>query len=207
MYCKVCHDSGKPETVYTSHFIRETRDPNSRIVCPTLLSIECGYCKNKGHTVKYCPKLKNKNNIQNAYVPPEKKQQNIQKVQEKKPPVVKNMYVIFENDDEDEEEGEVSEIEDVETDDDVFDVNVGRLTDENKSSFIMPDLETRIRLGRESTINHYKCRNEVPLSTSCDGRNEVPLRWAEDISDSDDDYDYETEIINYSNVGSYLVAD
>ncbi len=57
-YCKVCHDAGKEESVYNSHFIRETRDPNSKIVCPTLLSLECRYCSKPGHTVKYCKQLK-----------------------------------------------------------------------------------------------------------------------------------------------------
>ena len=61
-YCKVCHDAGKSEIEYLSHFIRESRDPNSKIVCPTLLSLECRYCSNKGHTIKYCKILeKNKN--------------------------------------------------------------------------------------------------------------------------------------------------
>jgi hypothetical protein len=61
-YCKVCHDAGKSETEYLSHFIRESRDPNSKIVCPTLLSLECRYCSNTGHTIKYCKILeKNKN--------------------------------------------------------------------------------------------------------------------------------------------------
>jgi len=57
-YCKVCHDAGKPETEYRSHFTRETRDPNSNVTCPTLLSLECRYCYKNGHTVKYCPVLK-----------------------------------------------------------------------------------------------------------------------------------------------------
>ena len=57
-YCKVCQDSGKPENVYRSHFTRETRDPNSRVTCPTLLALECRYCYKNGHTVKYCEVLK-----------------------------------------------------------------------------------------------------------------------------------------------------
>ncbi len=61
MYCKVCHDSGKSEAVYTSHFIRETVDPNSKVVCPTLLALECRFCFCKGHTVKYCSVLKKRN--------------------------------------------------------------------------------------------------------------------------------------------------
>lgn len=59
-YCKVCHDSGKPESEYRSHSTRETRDPNSRITCPILLSIECRFCHKNGHTVKYCTVLKDK---------------------------------------------------------------------------------------------------------------------------------------------------
>jgi hypothetical protein len=59
-YCKVCHDSGKPESEYRSHSTRETRDPNSRVTCPILLAIECRFCHKSGHTVKYCPALKEK---------------------------------------------------------------------------------------------------------------------------------------------------
>lgn len=61
MYCKVCHDSGKSEAVYTSHFIRESVDPNSKVLCPTLLALECRFCFCKGHTVKYCSILKKRN--------------------------------------------------------------------------------------------------------------------------------------------------
>lgn len=59
-YCKVCQDSGKPESEYRSHSTRETRDPNSRITCPILLAIECRFCHKAGHTVKYCSVLKEK---------------------------------------------------------------------------------------------------------------------------------------------------
>ena len=65
-YCKVCQDAGKPETVYRSHFIRETRDPTSRITCPTLLALECRFCFKKGHTVKCCKTLKEKDQAKSA---------------------------------------------------------------------------------------------------------------------------------------------
>lgn len=71
-YCKVCHDAGKDEKVYTSHFIRESPDPASRVVCPTLLALECKYCFKPGHTIKYCAILKKKNKQEN-YKPQEKK--------------------------------------------------------------------------------------------------------------------------------------
>jgi hypothetical protein len=57
-YCKICYDTGKPSSEYLSHFIRENKDPNSKIVCPTLLNLKCNYCFKNGHTVKYCPILK-----------------------------------------------------------------------------------------------------------------------------------------------------
>jgi hypothetical protein len=63
-FCKVCQDAGKSEAEYRSHFIRETREPNSKVTCPTLLALECRYCYKNGHTVKYCPILKEKDNEQ-----------------------------------------------------------------------------------------------------------------------------------------------
>lgn len=56
-FCKVCFDSGKPESLYNSHFVRASRDPTSRVTCPTLLNTECRYCAAVGHTVSKCPKL------------------------------------------------------------------------------------------------------------------------------------------------------
>ena len=63
-FCKVCQDAGKSEAEYRSHFTREDRDPNSRVVCPTLLALECRFCFKKGHTVKYCKILKEKDRAQ-----------------------------------------------------------------------------------------------------------------------------------------------
>lgn len=60
-FCKVCHDAGKPESVFTSHFVRSAPGTNGKVVCPTLLSLECRYCYQSGHTVKFCTVLeKNK---------------------------------------------------------------------------------------------------------------------------------------------------
>lgn len=55
--CKVCLDAGKSKEVYTSHFTRETPDPKSRVLCPTLLAQECKFCHKMGHTIKYCKEL------------------------------------------------------------------------------------------------------------------------------------------------------
>jgi len=64
-FCKVCYDSGKPESVFNSHFVREARDVNSRVVCPTLLALACRFCGARGHTVSKCKKAAT---LQNAPV-------------------------------------------------------------------------------------------------------------------------------------------
>jgi hypothetical protein len=53
-FCKVCFDTGKSEKEYTSHFVRVSADPSSKVCCPTLLDIECQFCHLKGHTVSKC---------------------------------------------------------------------------------------------------------------------------------------------------------
>ena len=60
-FCKVCADAGKNDT---AHFVRSSPDPKSQVLCPTLLALECRYCSQTGHTVKYCALLK-KNNKDN----------------------------------------------------------------------------------------------------------------------------------------------
>jgi len=57
-FCKVCKDAGKSSSVFNSHF---TRDRQGNTICPTLLNQECRWCHEKGHTVKYCQKLAEKN--------------------------------------------------------------------------------------------------------------------------------------------------
>jgi hypothetical protein len=58
-YCKVCHDAGKPESMYTSHCVKTYNINTGKTVttCPTLLALDCRYCFGKGHTVKFCPVL------------------------------------------------------------------------------------------------------------------------------------------------------
>lgn len=53
-YCKVCHDAGKPEREYNSHWVK---DITGKITCPNLLNNECRYCFKIGHTAKFCDVL------------------------------------------------------------------------------------------------------------------------------------------------------
>jgi hypothetical protein len=59
-FCKVCFDAGKTDKEYTSHYVRRDREPNSPVVCPTLLKQECGFCGQAGHSPKYCTVLEEK---------------------------------------------------------------------------------------------------------------------------------------------------
>jgi hypothetical protein len=53
-YCPVCAKKGFPEEVYTSHNVRETRDPSSRVTCPTIKFNKCGICGTLGHFAGSC---------------------------------------------------------------------------------------------------------------------------------------------------------
>jgi hypothetical protein len=54
-FCPICKSAGKSFAEYSSHFVRASPDPDSEVVCPTLLNMCCEYCSEYGHTVKYCP--------------------------------------------------------------------------------------------------------------------------------------------------------
>lgn len=55
-FCKICKDVGKTLDEYTNHYVRETDNVSSRVVCPTLKATVCRYCNKSGHTVNHCPK-------------------------------------------------------------------------------------------------------------------------------------------------------
>ena len=55
-FCNVCKQAGKSEQEYTSHF---TKSSATVVTCPMLLSQRCGWCRELGHTPKYCKKLAN----------------------------------------------------------------------------------------------------------------------------------------------------
>ena len=66
--CPHCRNLGLPH----DHWLRESADPNSRIVCAVLLKTECRYCHEFGHTVSRCPNRSTENakpNIRSPAVP------------------------------------------------------------------------------------------------------------------------------------------
>jgi hypothetical protein len=79
-FCKVCQDAGKPESEYTSHYVRSMPDKSgkSKVTCPTLLATECRFCYKLGHTTKFCPVIE-------ANKKSEERAANRKQTEEKKP--------------------------------------------------------------------------------------------------------------------------
>jgi hypothetical protein len=53
----------------TDHWLRETADPTSPIVCKELMATECRVCHNLGHTRSQCPSLAQSGQAQSVIVP------------------------------------------------------------------------------------------------------------------------------------------
>lgn len=105
-FCKVCFDAGEPEEKYKSHFVRDKAGPGGKVVCPRLLATECRYCKESGHTVKFCEKLKLVEKMRER----EKRKridQDSLRIKERNKPVEykpKNIFEAFAEDSDEEEE-------------------------------------------------------------------------------------------------------
>jgi len=61
-FCGVCQKAGKPESVFRGHFIKSKPGPDGVVICPTILSIECRFCHELGHSAseEHCPALREK---------------------------------------------------------------------------------------------------------------------------------------------------
>ena len=55
--CAYCRSLGKPESVWTTHFVHKTPSDNSRLTCPELLKRVCKSCSSQNHTYDKCKKL------------------------------------------------------------------------------------------------------------------------------------------------------
>lgn len=66
-YCAHCKNLGLK---FTDHNLKERIGNTKEICCPVLLDTRCRFCKEKGHTIKYCPEIAKKNQdlINNTYI-------------------------------------------------------------------------------------------------------------------------------------------
>jgi hypothetical protein len=103
-HCKVCFDAGKPESEYTSHWVRTLPDRSgkSTITCPTLLNTECRYCSQIGHTTKFCKVLEKYNKEREREEKVQKKE--VKKTAKQPKPVAANAFASLCDSDTDEEE-------------------------------------------------------------------------------------------------------
>ena len=101
-YCKICYDNKMPESVYTSHTVKNRA---GIVECPTLMTIKCRLCDHLGHTVKYCNEQKLQPQI---LLQPQKLQPQIKKnLDNSKPKSHENFYdLLGESDEEEKEEKE-----------------------------------------------------------------------------------------------------
>lgn len=114
-FCKVCYDTGKPAEIYNNHFVKDIPGPKGVVICPTLLSLECRYCKQKGHTVSKCPIIAEKRS-QKRFVKPV----TILQKHDKKP-VKKNTnrFDLLETDDDSPPEEESKDVQEDDTEDEL----------------------------------------------------------------------------------------
>jgi len=91
-HCVHCQQTGEPESVYTSHYVKSLPDRTGKRVttCPKLLATECTYCYGLGHTRGHCAILKER---RLAYERDERKQQVEQQKQEQL--IAKSKQVTF----------------------------------------------------------------------------------------------------------------
>lgn len=83
-YCATCEKAGEPESVFRSHFTRNT--PGGRVVCPTILKFFCKECGEVGHIAneKYCPVLRSAANEDRSWREARNRAESVLKLEKEK---------------------------------------------------------------------------------------------------------------------------
>lgn len=201
-FCKVCQDAGKPESDYTSHWVKSLPDRTgkSSITCPTLLSNECRYCFKLGHTAKFCPVLeKNKKDKERAERKITYKVEEPQKKTEKKKSIF-NGFAAFQVDSDSEEEENVK----VSTLPNIVVEEFPALGTPVKQHVAvhLPSVKQEVKIGWANAVAKPKPKMEeesprLPQTKKAPETTQVQFKlrasemnWA-DLSDSDSDEDIE----------------
>ena len=63
-YCSFCASSGVKGP--HDHFLRVSKEPDSKVVCPKLLATKCNFCGKMGHTARFCGEKQDRENQRRA---------------------------------------------------------------------------------------------------------------------------------------------
>lgn len=205
-FCKVCHDAGKSESVYTSHCVKtyNINTGKTDTTCPTLLALECRYCYKSGHTVKFCPVLEQnkKMDIERArdrtrheYQVRQEQQQEQAQTQNKP----KNAFAAFAEEQEDEERQDQELLAKQE--------HLAKQELQAKQDF--PALMGNTRVAQNSNTKSYSCVASTPADerrlemarqqrvqqTAKVEAQKKAVSWVDEEDDSEDEeYEEEEEV-------------
>jgi len=104
-FCKVCFDAGKSESVYTNHTVKTKNLMTGKMdtTCVTLLALNCRYCFENGHTVKFCPVLEaNAKTRKNQDIQHARERHAQVQVAQALPPIAKKGFAVLQDDSDDE---------------------------------------------------------------------------------------------------------
>jgi hypothetical protein len=187
-FCKVCHDAGKPESEYTSHFVKDIPGTTGVVVCPTLLAQQCGYCHTAGHTVSYCKLLKQHQKAKEHYNRKCEFLETQSKTAVEQPKKNKAVFAILAEDSDDEIDAEVvkhacafpalCEIKHLEKPKAISYANMA-------SKPATDAFADAVQVASNKTQTQTKTKTKTKVIVTHD----VRRRWADCISDSDDDDD------------------
>ena len=215
-FCKVCHDAGKPESVYTSHCVKtyNIKTGKTDTTCPTLMALECRYCWKLGHTVKFCPVLEEnkkmdveraRDRARHEYQARQEQQQAAVQAQNKP----KNAFAAFAEEQE-EEEREVQELQAKQE---------LQVKQELQAKEDFPALMGNTRVAQNSNAKSYSCVASTPaderrLEMSRQQRvqqaaqveaQKKAVSWADEDDSEDEEYESEEEdvkVVVVSQAGS-----
>jgi len=189
-HCKVCFDAGKPESLYSNHWVK---DLTGKTTCPTLLSLNCRFCGKKGHTVKFCSKLL-KQNKQTEYI--ERKEKNTQSKTEETQKL--KLAVLFEESDDENEKEDFPEIvkttkavPELDTEQVVTWASIASKPKQNEVQHIV--IFKQEKPQKSSIVVEKKLAPWAIATTTNVNKRWIEFSDDEDDEDEDEDYKYECE--------------
>jgi Nanos RNA binding domain len=100
LYCSACYKAGREMAIVTSHNPREMVRGKWMVVCPTIKTMICQYCRTVGHSKAYCTAYKRAYEEMATPAPLEKKRSVAPPPAPKKPA---NMFTALDTDEEEPE--------------------------------------------------------------------------------------------------------